>query len=245
MSPALLEARGVAGGYAADDVIAEVDVAVAKREVVFLLGPNGAGKSTLLRALSGTLARRSGAVELAGQSLAGLPPHRRARAGLVHVAEGRATLIPSLTVREHLDLVVGGTDARRADIVERFPLLAERRDQRAGTLSGGQQQLLAIALGLLAGPACLLIDEPSAGLSPLMVDAVFDVLSGLRDAGVAMLVAEQRVDLALRLADRAYALEAGRVVAEGPVRELIDSGRLDASYLGVAPAASKRSNGGP
>ena len=236
MSAALLSASGLSGGYGADDAIRDVSLHVAEHEVVFLLGPNGAGKTTLLRALSGTLPRCSGTVALAGEALERRGPHIRARRGLVHVAEGRSTLIPSFTVREHLDLVARNASELRSQLTERFPLLRERQGQQVGTMSGGQQQLVALALGLLAEPRCLLIDEPSAGLSPVMVEEVLAVLEGLRSDGVAMLIAEQRVDLALALANRAYTVEAGGIGAEGTVEELIAGGELDATYLGVAPS---------
>jgi branched-chain amino acid transport system ATP-binding protein len=233
---ALLEATGLGAAYAGVPVLRDIDLRVEAGETVCVLGPNGAGKTTLLRALSATLPRTTGRVWLSGRDMTRLPAHRRTALGLVHVPEGRGNLIPALTVAEHLRLA--GSRAGRAgfrehtaQVEELFPVLAHRRTQQAGTLSGGQQQL-AVALGIMLGPRLLLVDEPSTGLAPSVAEEVFDRLGSLREHGITVLVAEQRLDLALHACDRGYVLERGTVAAHGSASELRDSALVRESYLG-------------
>lgn len=229
----LLELEGVTASYGEGQVVHDASAVVRAGEVVCVLGPNGAGKTTLLRAISGVVPHVGGTVRFEGRPIGRLRPHRRVRLGIVHVPEGRRTVIPTMTVADNLRLAGRHGDAGLRDEVEElFPVLGERRDQQAGSLSGGQQQMLAIGLGLMLWPRVLLVDEPSAGLAPIVVDEVFERLQGLRQRGIAMLLAEQRVDLALALADRGYIMETGRVVAAGRPDELRASPVLASSYLG-------------
>lgn len=232
MSP-LLELDRVTAAYVETRVLHEASLSLDAGEKVCVLGPNGAGKTTLLRAISGVVPHVGGAILLDGRSITRVVPHKRVRMGIVHVPEGRRTVIPTMTVADNLRLAAGAGDRDAVDEVETlFPILRERRQQRAGTLSGGQQQMLAIALGLVLRPRVLLVDEPSAGLSPVVVDEVFERLAVLPE-DTALLVTEQRIDLAFRIADRGYVLEAGRVVASGTPEELQGSEELAVSYLGA------------
>jgi branched-chain amino acid transport system ATP-binding protein len=225
----LLELSDVHAGYGAGRVLHGVTLRAEAGEVVAVLGPNGAGKTTLLRAISGVIPDVTGPISLDGRSLDHVASHRRVRRGVVHVPEGRANVVPALTVTDNLRLC-GGAPTEIGDL---FPVLRDRHDQVAGTLSGGQQQMLAIALGLALRPRVLLIDEPSAGLAPGLVDEVFARLAGLRGSGMALVVAEQRVDLAVEIADRGYVLESGRISVSGSMTELRDSPILRGSYLGA------------
>jgi len=229
---ALLEVRSLSAGYARTTVLHAVDLDVAAGEAVCVLGPNGAGKTTLLHALSGTVPHVDGSVVLDGRPIARVKAHRRVRLGLVHVPEGRRAVIPSMTVAENLRLAARGAASSLADAEDLFPILAARRAQRAGTLSGGQQQMLALALGFVLEPRVLLVDEPSAGLAPAAIDEVFARLAAMVERGIALLLAEQRVDLALGIADRGYVLEAGRIVTSGSAAELGRSEAVATAYLG-------------
>jgi branched-chain amino acid transport system ATP-binding protein len=225
---ALLDVRDVSAGYGTGTVLHGIDMTVDSGEVIVVLGPNGAGKTTLLRALSGVLPHLAGEVLFDGTDSARARPHALVKRGLVHVPEARGNVMPALTVAENLDLCGGAND----EVDELFPILRERRRQLAGTLSGGQQQMLAIAMGLLLRPKVLLVDEPSAGLAPALVDEVFTRLASLRAHGLSLVLAEQRIDLALDIADRGYVLEAGRISASGSAEELRNSDALRGSYLG-------------
>jgi branched-chain amino acid transport system ATP-binding protein len=223
-------------------VIWDASLRVGAGEIVALVGGNGAGKTTLLRALSGLregfLAVTRGAVRFRGQGLQGLDPAEIVRRGLAHVPEGRH-LFPGLTVLENLRLggYLASTRSQARESLERvlelLPFLRERRRQRAGTLSGGEQQLLAIGRALVQQPSLLLLDEPSVGLAPRMVAAVFDLVARIRAGGVSVLLVEQNVRHALALADRGYVLENGRIVLEGPGTELIEHPRVKRAYLGL------------
>jgi branched-chain amino acid transport system ATP-binding protein len=233
---ALLEVEGLHASYGPVRALHGVDLAVPEGEVVAILGPNGAGKTTTLRALTG-MVRTSGRIALAGRSLAGLSTSRIARLGVAHVPEGRGTF-PALTVEENLRL--GAYTRRdawvRADIdrwYELFPQLAERAGQAAGNLSGGEQQMLAIARALLLRPRLLLLDEPSLGLAPMVTRELFGVLGIVkREQGTTMLLVEQNANLALELADHAYVLEAGRTVLAGPAERVRADDSVRRSYLG-------------
>ena len=235
--PAALEAEALSAGYGAEPVLAKVSITVGSGEAVAVLGANGAGKTTLMRALAGLEPPRSaGAVRLGGAALDRLPAHARARRGLVLVPEGRQ-VFPELTVLDNLKL---GAFARRgADLeaeisamLDRFPRLRERIGNRAGLLSGGEQQMLAVARGLLAAPNVLMLDEPSLGLAPRAADELFRALERLRDEGVTLLVVDQMAGHALTLADRAYLLDMGAVVKTGAARDLAGDPDLEQAYLG-------------
>lgn len=207
-------------------------------EMVALIGPNGAGKTTLLSTLSGLLKPVTGRVTMAGTDITGWPAHRVARSGLLQVPEGRR-ILGTLSVTENLDLgrlaLTGrGVPAKDdwARVHALFPLLAERGLQEAGSLSGGQQQMLAIGRALMGRPRLLLLDEPSLGLAPLIIEQVFSALRCLRDQGLTILLVEQNARLALATADRAYVMESGQIVQQGLARELASDSRIEAHYLG-------------
>jgi ABC-type branched-subunit amino acid transport system ATPase component len=232
----LLEVGGLAAGYGAEPVLKGIDLAVREREMVAVLGANGAGKSTLMRALSGLLRPVAGNVALAGEDLARLPAHRVAARGLVLVPEGRQ-VFPELSVLDNLRMgAFLRRDASGADIdsmLERFPRLRERLHQRAGLLSGGEQQMLAVARGLMGRPRVLLLDEPSLGLAPAVINDLFAALDRLRAESATILLVDQMSGLALALADRAYVLEGGRMVASGAAHEIVRAGVLEKAYLAV------------
>lgn len=236
----LLTVRGLRAGYGTAQVLHEVSVEVEDGETVAVLGVNGAGKSTLLRCLTGLHPLSGGTVSYRGVDITRLPAHRRIRSGLVMVAEGRE-LFPTLTVEENLraGLVAHGKKVRGAaaeELIQRatelFPTLRDRRRQLAGTLSGGEQQMLAIARALAAEPRLLLLDEPSLGLSPVIVDLIYDRLAFMKRSGLAMVLVEQHVDRALHVADRGYVLDLGRVAATGTVAELAAAGEVRQVYFG-------------
>ncbi len=235
VAPALA-VKGVVAAIGPLTILQGVDLEVGEGEVVVVLGANGAGKTTLLRTIAGLLAPRAGSIRLRGQEIAGQPAYRITRAGIGHVPSGRE-LFPRLTVGDHLDL--GGhicAPARRAVLrtamLEMFPVLAERIDQRAGTLSGGEQQMVAIARALMTDPRVLLLDEPSTGLAPKIVLSVFQTFPALRRQGVSILLAEQSLSLGLSAADRAYVMDHGRIVLAGTAAELAGDQRVADTYLG-------------
>ena len=241
---------GYAGGV---EALRGVSLQVREGAVTAVLGNNGAGKSTLLRALSGTLAAQrgtvtGGSIAFAGRSLVGADPADIARSGLVQVPEGRR-IFGDLTVEENLR--AGGLAARdkqararaRARVDELFPILGERRTQRAGLLSGGEQQMLAIGRALMASPRVLLLDEPSLGLAPRIVERVRDVIAEINADGVTVVLVEQNAAMALALADDAVVLEVGQVALEGPAAELAESDAVRDRYLGIAPAATAGDDG--
>ncbi len=209
MTP-LLEARGIRTGYGRLPVVFDIDLEVHEGEIVALLGANGAGKTTTLRALSGMLPLLAGDITLDGKSLKGRPPEKIAREGVVHVPQGRG-IFPNLRVEETLRLAgaLAGAKGTVDSMYDVFPRLHERRQQLAGTLSGGEQQMLAIARGLIMRPRVLLIDEMSQGLAPAIVDGLFDLVRSLPEQGVSVLIVEQFVTHALEVASRAYVLEKG------------------------------------
>ncbi len=228
-------------GYGPITILRDVEIAVPRGAITAIVGANGAGKTTLLRTISG-LQRTDGSVRLGDRDLLRLAPHQIARAGVGHVAEGRRLFV-SQTVRSNLDLglLAGGGRAdgaeRIEEVLELFPILRERLGQPAGALSGGQLQMLAIAQALVAQPEVLLVDEPSIGLAPVVVDEVFAALERLREAGKTIVLVEQLVERALALADHAYVLRSGRVTASGTGAELLASPRLSEAY-GVAVGAA-------
>ncbi len=234
----LLHVAALDAGYGKISVLHGVDLVMHPAEIVALLGPNGAGKTTLLRALSGLLPWTAGSATFAGGSLRGADPRACARAGLVHVVEGHR-VFTQLSVADNLalaayDLPRGERSMRVEEALQVFPEIAAKRTEKGGALSGGQQQMLAVAQGLVRRPRLLLLDEPSAGLSPVLVDRVLAVLNRLRDAGTAVLLVEQLVEKSLAVADRVYALAQGRIVLDAPARAPDLVARLERAYLGVA-----------
>jgi branched-chain amino acid transport system ATP-binding protein len=232
----VLEVRSLRAGYGAIEVLRGVDLSVGPGEIVALLGSNGAGKSTLNNNVSGLYRPFGGAIEFDGRAIAGAPSMRIVEAGLVQVPEGRR-VFPNLSVRENLEL---GSYRRgrtaRARNLERvlavFPRLNERMTQLAGTLSGGEQQMLAIGRGLMSEPRLLILDEPSLGLSPLLVEEMFTLIGRLNRDGLAILLVEQNVVQSLAIAHRAYVLENGRIALSGAAAELAEHPELRKSYLG-------------
>ncbi|OGA92580.1 MAG: ABC transporter ATP-binding protein [Betaproteobacteria bacterium RIFCSPLOWO2_12_FULL_66_14] len=239
----MLVLENVWAGY--DDaaaVLKGVSFRVDPLEIVAMLGVNGAGKSTLLRVISGLLPARRGSISFEGRSIAGVPPHRRTALGLVQVPEGRQ-ILSSMTVEENL--LLGGYLQRRdkaaleraaAQVYELFPILRERRRQLGGSLSGGEQQMLAIGRALMAKPRLLLLDEPSLGLAPLVVKHIFQVIALLRDQGISILLVEQNAKKAIELADRGLILRNGEVVLTGAGIELWASEEVKSAYLGTVPS---------
>lgn len=232
----LLDIRGLSSGYGKIEVLHEVDLQVAAGEVVVLLGPNGAGKSTLLRAVSGLLPWFEGGVRFAGQDMRDVGPRGSAQAGLAHVVEGHR-VFTQVSVNDNLllagyDLPRGERNARVEEALSYFPEIAAKRHERGGALSGGQQQMLAVAQGLVRRPKLLMLDEPSAGLSPVLVDRVLGVVSQLRQGGTAVLLVEQLIEKSLAVADRVYALAQGRVVLQASTDEPDLPHRLERAYFG-------------
>ncbi|MBI3457680.1 MAG: ABC transporter ATP-binding protein [Candidatus Rokubacteria bacterium] len=225
--------------YGDFQVLWDVSLRVADGEIVALLGPNGAGKSTILNTVSGLVPAQRGRIEFRGRPLDGLPAHRRVGEGLAHVPE-RRRLFPYLTVRQNLWLGAHHSEARRhraetlAWVESLFPLLRERADQLAHTLSGGEQQMVAIARGLMSRPRFLMVDEPTLGLAPRVVTEILDVLRRLcREHGITLLFVEQNVQLALSLAHRGYILESGRVLLDGTAEALLASDEVKKVFLGL------------
>jgi branched-chain amino acid transport system ATP-binding protein len=236
VKPVLL-VEGLRAGYGAVEALQGVTLEVGEGEVVALVGANGAGKSTTLLAISGIVRARAGRVVWEGREIQNRPPHEIVRLGIAHAPEGRR-IFPRLTVRENLEMGAYGRRDRagvRADL-ERvyglFPVLGERRAQPGGTLSGGEQQMLAVGRALMARPRLLLLDEPSLGLAPQVARRIFEVLGELHRSGTSILLVEQNVRAALGLAARGYVLEGGRVVLGGAARELLADPRVRAAYLG-------------
>jgi branched-chain amino acid transport system ATP-binding protein len=232
-----LRVHDVTSGYGPVTVLRRVSLTVGSGEIVAILGANGAGKSTLLRTIVGLLSPKAGTIEAGGVNIAGRPPEAITREHVVLVPEGRQ-LFDAMTVRENL-LLGGYTRPRseRQQSLERvfslFPVLKERLAQRSSSLSGGQRQMVALGRALMARPTLLLLDEPSLGLAPLIIKDTFDTLATLRDQGMTILIVEQNALMTLQLADRAYVLNRGRVVMEGPADELAASPRVSQAYLGL------------
>ena len=216
--------------------IKDVSFRVEDGEIVTLIGANGAGKSTTLKTISGLLRTRTGEIAFDGQDIRSTAPHRIVEMGLAHVPEGRRVFL-SMTVEENLEMgaftrPVTGVAASLSDVYKRFPRLQERRRQVAGTLSGGEQQMLAMGRALMSRPRLLMLDEPSMGLAPILVEQVFDIIRELHEAGTTILLVEQNARMALSIADRGYVLETGSVVLEGTGQELMQSDAVKKAYLG-------------
>ena len=235
----MLEIQGLTVGYTTVPVLREVSIQVAPGQLVAVVGPNGAGKSTLFKSISGLLQPAAGTIRFEGADIGAVPAPRRPHLGIAHVPEGRQ-VFPSLTVMENLELGATTEAGRRAwrenreRILHWLPRLAERRDQMAGTLSGGEQQMLAVGRGLASAPKLLMLDEPSMGLAPMMADFIFERLIEIRqETRLTVLLVEQRVAEALESADYGYVLEAGRVVLEGRHDTLKANDRVRQAYLGM------------
>jgi branched-chain amino acid transport system ATP-binding protein len=233
----LLEARYLSAGYGPLEIIRNINVRVLQGQLTVIVGPNGAGKTTLMRALSGILPLGQGRVALAGDSVEAFNVSRRVSNGLVLVPEGRH-LFAQMTVEENLELggyLLPAAERKRLmdQVLALFPRLAERRRQLAGTMSGGEQQMVAVGRAMMGKPKCMLLDEPSLGLAPKMVAELFRILRQICDQGTGVLLVEQNVRQALSVCDHAYILEQGQVVAEGSGRELLQGERIRKSYLGL------------
>jgi branched-chain amino acid transport system ATP-binding protein len=233
----LLEAKGISAGYGTLEIIRNINIRVPRGQLTVVVGPNGAGKTTLMRALSGILPVSGGDIRLADESIVACNVSRRVANGLVLVPEGRH-LFAQMTVEENLEL--GGyllPAAERRALMDKalglFPRLGERRRQLAGTMSGGEQQMVAVGRALMGKPKCILLDEPSLGLAPKMVSELFRILGQICQAGTGILLVEQNVRQALTVCDHAYVLERGEVVAEGSGAELLQGERIRKSYLGL------------
>ncbi|MEM2810582.1 MAG: ABC transporter ATP-binding protein [Candidatus Korarchaeum sp.] len=235
----MLEVKNVSAAYGTALALKNVTLRVGRGEIVSLIGANGAGKTTTLRVISGILKPISGEVIMDGRNIIGMEPFQIASLGLVHVPEGRG-LFPEMTVLENLEM--GAYLRKDKDGIKRdlefvyslFPVLREREKQLAGTLSGGEQQMLAIAKGLMGAPKLLLLDEPSLGLSPIMVDRIFDAISQInRDRGIPILIAEQNAYMALSISHRAYVIENGSTVMEGSGRDLLGNDYVSKAYVGI------------
>jgi branched-chain amino acid transport system ATP-binding protein len=234
----LLELEGVVAGYGGFTALFGVSLRVEPGEAVAVIGPNGAGKTTLLRVISKLVPLRAGRVRLDGVDLADVQPHRVVELGVAHVPENRR-LFPRLTVEENLKMGAFTPRARERfaerleEVYALFPRLRERRDQPAGTMSGGEQQMCAIGRGLMSGPRLLLLDEPSAGLAPVIVQQVFELVRRIARSGLTVLIVEQNVQQVLKIVDRAYLLEAGRIRGEGPAEAMLASEDIKKAYIGL------------
>jgi branched-chain amino acid transport system ATP-binding protein len=231
-----LTISGIESGYGLVPVLHDVSIDLAPGEIVAVLGPNGAGKSTLLRTISGLLATRSGSITLGGVRLNGMPAHKIARLGVAHVVEGRG-ILPNLTIRDNLLLGSflcksrAGEKERLAAALDRFPWMRDRQSELGGRLSGGQQQMLAIARALLGEPSVLLLDEPSLGLAPKIIDELFEAISTLATSERAVLIVEQQVHRSLQVATRGYVLRRGRVVLSDSAQALRADQRIERAYM--------------
>jgi branched-chain amino acid transport system ATP-binding protein len=234
----MLELSNVSASYGAVPALSDVTISVGEGEAVGLLGANGAGKSTTLRTISGLLRATSGAITFGGRDIGSLPPYRVTALGIAHVPEGRQ-VFPELTVQENLEIgaYVPAAKVERKRSLELvlgiFPVLAARRKQLAGTMSGGEQQMLAVGRGLMLKPRLLMLDEPSLGLAPVITEVTFQKIGEIHAMGTAILLVEQNVSRALSLVQRAYVLESGKVILQGTSAELANNKQVQAAYLGI------------
>jgi branched-chain amino acid transport system ATP-binding protein len=232
-----LQVKNLSAGYGKIPVLRDVSFHIDEGEVVAVIGPNGAGKTTLLKTISGLIKPSAGQIIFEGQGIQDMSPHEVARAGISHIPEGRR-LFDNMTVMENLLM---GAYARRDnlkhgvldEVFEMFPILKEREKQKAKDLSGGQKQMLAVGRGLVSKPALMMLDEPSLGLAPILVDAIYEKLQALKERGLTVLLIEQNVNYALEFASRAYVLENGHIVMEGSSEELASSEHIKQHYLGL------------
>jgi len=234
----MLRIEKITAGYRKITILQSVSAEVQEKEIVAIVGSNGAGKSTLLRSISGFLRPFSGQIFFRKEEISQLPSHAIVDKGIVQVPEARQ-LFPQLTVLENLDLgsfphrARAKRNERLSHVYQIFPRLNERKDQHAGSLSGGEQQMLAIARALMGCPRLLMLDEPSLGLAPLLVEHIFDTVQEIRSAGVSILIVEQNVFESLQLSDRAYVLENGEIVLKGTGEELLNHAKVKSAYLGI------------
>jgi branched-chain amino acid transport system ATP-binding protein len=233
----LLELDSVRAGYGAIEVLHGISITVDEGEIVTLVGANGAGKTTTLLTTSGVVKPRAGTVRFDGKDLAGVPAHELVSRGMAHSPEGRK-IFPRLTVLENLEMGAftrrdpAGVQKDLDHVFELFPILAERRSQAGGTLSGGEQQMLAVGRAMMSRPKLLLLDEPSLGLAPLIVKKIFEVIERLNEEGVTLLLVEQNARMALKLANRGYVLETGSISISGKASDLLEDERVKSAYLG-------------
>ena len=234
----MLEVLGLKAGYGDSEVLHGIDLSVGESEVVSIIGSNGAGKTTTMRAICGLISPRAGEIRVEGRNRAGLKAHQMVRCGVAMVPEGRRVFAP-LTVGENLEMgaVSVASEARRREALDRvlmlFPRLAERAAQPAGTLSGGEQQMLAIGRAMMSEPRLLLLDEPSMGLAPLVVAEIFETIVRLRDSGISILLAEQNARLALKVSHRGYVVQEGRIVLSADSQSLQNEQSVRDAYLGA------------
>ena len=232
----ILKVENINVYYGAIHAIKGISFHVAEGEVVTLIGANGAGKSTTLQTISGLLRSRTGSIEFCGENISKLPPHKIVERGLAQVPEGRRIFL-QMSVQENLDMGAytqsgAGVDADIERVYEQFPRLKERRRQIAGTLSGGEQQMLAIGRALMSRPKLLMLDEPSMGLAPILVEQIFEIIQSLHKSGTTILLVEQNAQMALSVADRAYVMETGTISLSGTGHELAESDQVKKAYLG-------------
>ena len=237
MAEEMLKVEDINVYYGSIHAIKGVSFSVNKGEIVTLIGANGAGKSTTLNTVSGLLRSKTGSITFNGQDLGKIPPHKIVSMGLAQVPEGRRVFL-SMTVQENLEMGAytqkkdDDIDAELEKVFERFPRLKERRRQIAGTLSGGEQQMLAMGRALMSKPELLMLDEPSMGLSPILVDQIFDIVKELNKQGTTILLVEQNAQMALSVADRGYVLETGKIVTSASAKELLNDNAVKKAYLG-------------
>ena len=234
----MLDLKGINAGYGSFQALFDISLTVNAGEAVSVIGPNGAGKTTLMRVISGMTAPFSGEMEMEGKSLSSFPPHQIVELGIAHVPENRR-LFPGMTVEDNLKLgafakTARGDSAKNLEFVyELFPKMKERRSQLAGTMSGGEQQMCAIGRAIMSGPKLLLMDEPSAGLAPVVVQQVFSLVRRIREEGYTVLIVEQNVQQVLQVVDRAYLLEAGQLIDSGKSEDLLESENVRKAYMGL------------
>ncbi|MBT5911534.1 MAG: ABC transporter ATP-binding protein [Rhodospirillaceae bacterium] len=234
----MLDLNGVNAGYGSFQALFDISLEVKAGEAVAVIGPNGAGKTTLMRVISGMTAPFSGSLKMEGQSLGAVRPHEIVDLGIAHVPENRR-LFPGMTVEDNLKLGAfakkarGDSDKNLNFVYELFPRMKERRNQLAGTMSGGEQQMCAIGRAIMSGPKLLLMDEPSAGLAPVVVQQVFGLVKRIREEGYTVLIVEQNVQQVLKVADRAYLLEAGQLIESGNSADLLASEGVRKAYMGL------------
>ena len=234
----MLDLKGINAGYGSFQALFDISLTVNAGEAVSVIGPNGAGKTTLMRVISGMTAPFSGEMEMEGKSLSSFPPHQIVELGIAHVPENRR-LFPGMTVEDNLKLGAFAKTARDDSaknlefVYELFPRMKERRSQLAGTMSGGEQQMCAIGRAIMSGPKLLLMDEPSAGLAPVVVQQVFSLVRRIREEGYTVLIVEQNVQQVLQVVDRAYLLEAGQLIDSGKSEDLLESESVRKAYMGL------------
>ncbi|RJP18877.1 MAG: ABC transporter ATP-binding protein [Deltaproteobacteria bacterium] len=234
----MLEVRGLETYYGNIRALREVSIDVREGAIVGIIGANGAGKTTLMKTVAGAIAPRGGTILFRGAGIAGLPSHEIVRRGVALVPEGRA-ILARMTVRENLEMGAyarkdGKAAADMERLMRRFPVLSDRREQLGGSLSGGEQQMLAIARALMSAPKLLLLDEPTLGLAPMVVSDIFDIIREINADGTTVLLVEQNVRQAMKVSSYTYVLETGKIVLEGPSKDLLREPRIKASYLGQA-----------